>query len=116
MSRLLRKTSPTWGRDGRPRKSLRCAEGIKDDIGEKFCDTKEPPLLRRVVFVWMLSALAVVFLLPHGAHADRLFTSGFETANFTETEWSFVFEATSSATTVHSGAYAAKFQKSLNAI
>lgn len=62
----------------------------------------------RVVFVLAFVALAVGFLVPRGAGAARLFTSGFETDNFTETEWSAVSGATLVTTPVRSGTYAVK--------
>ena len=54
-------------------------------------------------------AFAVVFVLglaPEGARAARLFTSGFETNNFTETEWDVTNGSPAIVTApVHSGNY-----------
>lgn len=64
------------------------------------------PALGRSVFVLAFVALAALVLAPD-ARAVRLFTSGFETDNFTETEWSFV-DGTVGLTTTdpHAGTYA----------
>ena len=73
------------------------------------------PALGRSVFVLAFVALAVGFLVPRGAGAARLFTSGFETDNFTQTEWS-AFGAGSPVvvnTPIRSGSYGLKISASV---
>lgn len=70
----------------------------------------------RAVLGLLCLAFAVALALPSGARAARLVTSGFETNNFTETEWTVTGGTTPTfATTVHhSGTYSLHSNPSAN--